>query len=46
MGSFFKHPLREKRQEKEFPSAVKYLLHVGVTPGSNFHKWFTLLLFR
>ncbi|CAO4373536.1 unnamed protein product [Caenorhabditis nigoni] len=33
MGSFFKHTNREKRTEPISPSALKYILHVGLSSG-------------
>ena len=33
MGSFFKHTNREKRFEPITPSALKYILHVGLSNG-------------
>lgn len=33
MGSFFKHTPREKRSEPISPSALKYILHVGLSNG-------------
>lgn len=34
MASFMKHPERDRRRQKEYPSTIKHLMHIGVSPGS------------